>query len=267
VCIENGAQGGCGSVSDSVDGEIVTWVDCRNNRQDLYAQRINGSGETLWDSNGVYVATAVETTAGFYTTFQAVTDGKGGTIITWRDHRAGWDIYSQRVDSKSHVRWDSGGLPVCTDPAWQNDIVMVPDGNRGAIIAWADDRRPPDCSFGSIFAQRVVDTDTDWVDPHFDGGRLPRGFSLSQNWPNPFNANTAIGYQLSAVRPLHTTLKVYNILGEEVRTLVNQRQRSGFYRVVWDGKDKGGRGVSSGIYFYQLRVGRFSRTRKMLLLR
>jgi len=102
---------------------------------------------------------------------------------------------------------------------------------------------------------------------------IPQGIALFQNYPNPFNSNTAISYRLSGFggpttsHLLPITLRIYNILGQEVRTLVNKRQRPGFYRVTWDGKDKGGREVSSGIYFYQLRVGKFSQTRKMVLIR
>ncbi len=103
-------------------------------------------------------------------------------------------------------------------------------------------------------------------------GFVPRSFSLSQNYPNPFNATTIINYELRIKNsPVRTTLKIYNILGEEVVTLVNKRQRPGFYQVVWDGKDKGGRDVSSGIYFCRLEVKGDSwkvvKTRKMLLLR
>ncbi len=96
---------------------------------------------------------------------------------------------------------------------------------------------------------------------------IPSGYTLFQNYPNPFNLTTAISYQLSGVRPRHITLKVYNILGQEVRTLVDEEQKAGNYRVLWDGKDGLGRDVSSGVYFYRLQAGKFSHTRKMILLR
>ncbi len=105
------------------------------------------------------------------------------------------------------------------------------------------------------------------VEPGAGEGLLPFAFDLGQNWPNPFNSTTVIRYSLIVDRPHRTTLKVYNLLGEEVRTLVEGKQRSGFYQVVWDGKNGEGEDVGSGIYFYQLKAGRFSQTRKMLLLR
>jgi len=72
--------------------------------------------------------------------------------------------------------------------------------------------------------------------------------------------------------PIHTTLKIYNVLGEEMRTLVDRKQKGGRYEVSWDGKDKEGREVGSGIYFYQLRVqgqkgGVAQKTKKMVLIR
>ena len=77
---------------------------------------------------------------------------------------------------------------------------------------------------------------------------------LSQNYPNPFNANTVIGYSLNIARPVPVSLKLYNILGKEVRRLVTGTQGRGHYQIVWDGKDNSGKEVASGIYFYQLTV-------------
>ncbi len=96
---------------------------------------------------------------------------------------------------------------------------------------------------------------------------LPRQPSLAQNYPNPFNSNTAISYQLSGVRPHHTTLKVYNILGQEVKTLVDEKQKTGYYKVCWDGRDRSGNLVGSGIYFYRIKAGDYTKTRKMVLIR
>jgi hypothetical protein len=92
-------------------------------------------------------------------------------------------------------------------------------------------------------------------------------FNLFQNYPNPFNANTVIPYSLNLGHPVLTTLKIYNILGKEVRALINTRQGRGNYQVSWDGKDKSGKEVSSGIYFYQLRAGDYRQTKKLVLIK
>ncbi len=99
--------------------------------------------------------------------------------------------------------------------------------------------------------------------------RLPTRFFLSQNYPNPFNSNTAIGYQQSAISSQRSavSLKIYNILGQEIKTLIDEKQAPGYYSVLWDGTNQEGKELPSGVYLYRLRAGRFSQTRKMVLIR
>ena len=98
------------------------------------------------------------------------------------------------------------------------------------------------------------------------------GFDLTQNYPNPFNPTTTIHYtvhgsQFIVHNPIHTTFVVYNILGQKIRTLVNEVKLPGEYKVVWDGKDEKGNSLSSGVYFYRLEIGDRSEVKKMLLVR
>lgn len=107
--------------------------------------------------------------------------------------------------------------------------------------------------------------------------QVPTEYSLAQNYPNPFNPNTTIHYSLPGVErraesggrlmPVHTTLKIYNILGQEVRTLVDEAKEAGYYTVTWDGKDAYGNNVASGVYFYRLTAGNFTATRRMVLMK
>ena len=94
---------------------------------------------------------------------------------------------------------------------------------------------------------------------------IPDDFELFQNYPNPFNPETLIRFQLSQTR--HVLLKIFNTLGQEIRTLADVRYEAGYHSVKWDGKDNNGNPASSGIYFYQLQAGRFSQVKKMMLLR
>ena len=87
---------------------------------------------------------------------------------------------------------------------------------------------------------------------------------LSQNYPNPFNPFTEIQYQLPQGEKV--SLKVYNILGRPVRTLVDAFKEAGVYTVRWDRKDEQGKRVSSGIYLYRFQAGDFVATRKMILM-
>lgn len=90
-------------------------------------------------------------------------------------------------------------------------------------------------------------------------------FDLFQNFPNPFNPETVISYQLPA--PANVELTIFNLLGQPVRTLVQEPQASGRYQVKWDGRNENGIAVASGLYLYRLRAGSFVETRKMMLMR
>ncbi len=95
--------------------------------------------------------------------------------------------------------------------------------------------------------------------------QTPIGFRLFQSYPNPFNQHTVIRYSLS--KSMEVTLVIYNILGQKVRTLVNRERQEGSVSLLWDGRDDQGGDLSSGIYFYQLRAGEFSQSKKMILLK
>ena len=98
--------------------------------------------------------------------------------------------------------------------------------------------------------------------------RIPGSCCLYPNHPNPFNPSTDIRYQISGCScPLRTTLKIYNILGQEVRVLVDDVKEPKYYVVTWDGTDRFGNEMASGIYFYRLTAGEFTATRRMLLLK
>ena len=96
-------------------------------------------------------------------------------------------------------------------------------------------------------------------------GLVPGEFILSQNYPNPFNPETRISYQIPSIEGQdiqHVTLKVYDTLGREVQTLVDENKKAGYYTTILDGND-----VASGVYFYRLEAGDFIQTRRMLLLK
>ncbi len=90
-------------------------------------------------------------------------------------------------------------------------------------------------------------------------------YYLAQNYPNPFNPSTKISWQ-SPVSSWQT-LKIYDVLGNEVATLVNEYKPAGFYEVEFNGHSDSGQNLSSGVYFYQLRINEFVETRKMILLK
>jgi hypothetical protein len=94
----------------------------------------------------------------------------------------------------------------------------------------------------------------------------PTAWVLHQNSPNPFNPQTDIRYQIpQGKHAIHTTLKVYNLIGQEVKTLVDEYQDAGNYTITWDGRDSAGNPVPSGIYFCTMETGETSQAIKMIL--
>lgn len=114
----------------------------------------------------------------------------------------------------------------------------------------------------SLFATQVAD-------PRAPG--LPTAFGLAQNFPNPFQvkeergANTTIAFQLPVAETV--TLEIYDVLGQQVRTLVRDRRAAGFHRITWDGRSAAGWLVQNGVYFYRLTAGSFVQTRKLVVMR
>jgi hypothetical protein len=101
------------------------------------------------------------------------------------------------------------------------------------------------------------------IDPF--ASNTPEGFKLYQNYPNPFNPITTIRYNLP--KRAKVSIKIYDILGREVYTLLNRIQKSGLHSAIWDGRNKSGNFVSSGVYIYQIQTGAWSQSRKMLLMK
>jgi len=97
-------------------------------------------------------------------------------------------------------------------------------------------------------------TDVEYVE------QVPTEFSLSQNFPNPFNPSTKIKY--SVPQSSNVVIKVFDVLGNEIETLVNEEKTSGTYEVTWYAEQ-----LPSGVYFYQLQAGEYIKTKKMLLLK
>jgi hypothetical protein len=88
---------------------------------------------------------------------------------------------------------------------------------------------------------------------------------LRGNYPNPFGEETTIAYTLSGEREVK--IEIYDVLGRRVRRLVGETQAAGLHRVRWDGENRYGTPVGSGVYFYRIKAGDFVETRKMVLVR
>jgi len=115
------------------------------------------------------------------------------------------------------------------------------------------------------FAVMICPKPSNAVEGEEQGALTPKDFELYQNYPNPFNNETLIKFNLR--KSAEVTLVVYNILGQKVRTLLKGRLDAGPQSVSWDGKDEKGNDLSSGIYFYQLKIGQITETKRLVLLK
>jgi hypothetical protein len=98
-----------------------------------------------------------------------------------------------------------------------------------------------------------------------DNNEMPQNFELFQNYPNPFNSTTQIRFQLPSFQKV--SLKILNLMGREVRTLVNEQRPSGSYQILWDGKDNQGNETGTGVYLCVFQAGGYVESRKVLILR
>lgn len=98
-----------------------------------------------------------------------------------------------------------------------------------------------------------------------DPGKIPTEFALYQNYPNPFNASTTIKYDLP--RATRVEVLVYNILGQKVKSLVDEKQEAGKYQIDWNGTNNSGVQVASGLYLYLIRTREFKQVKKMILIK
>jgi len=116
---------------------------------------------------------------------------------------------------------------------------------------------------GGTITYAVLDLDFTWYDS--DNNNIVAHLNLAQNYPNPFNPSTTIGYELKETANVELT--VFNIKGQKVKTLVDERKQPGYHSIVWDGKDSNNREMNSGIYFYKINTGKYSSAKKMILMK
>jgi len=122
---------------------------------------------------------------------------------------------------------------------------------------------------GTVFDSFSIDKTTG-IDEDMSPDRVPVSFKVLQNYPNPFSNKTEISYELPM--DAHTTIEVYNLIGQVVRTLEESNKDAGYYTVVWDGKSENGIKLKNGIYFFHVKaVTREKKnlvdTKKILLIR
>ncbi|MGE5692909.1 MAG: FlgD immunoglobulin-like domain containing protein [Candidatus Zixiibacteriota bacterium] len=190
------------------------------------------------------------------------TDGGAsfGTPVRVTDFSSNWsrtvsNIIPNFGDYNDAVSREIGPNTVRVYATWADSRVQI-DINPDPNIT---DMRPiPSAAYGFVDI-----TKTEGAGKYV--ASVPKNFVLGQNYPNPFNPATRIDYALPEAAKVE--LKVYNLLGQEVRTLVDYEQPAGMHQIVWDGTDASGNGVASGLYFYKLKTPTFAETKQMMFVK
>ena len=300
VCTAANGQTALQLISNEAGGAVAAWQDERgaSGVWDIYAQRINANGSMAWTVNGVSACLA----SANQTTPQLAPDGVGGAVIAWKDDRNGnSDIYSQRVDAAGHtvvatllqsysaaasgtdaiVEWTLSGAAENIDffvlraheppDAFVEIAAGAMPGDPGSSLAGdgaAFSFTDKTCEPGETYRYRVDAREGAGRTTLFETGPVTipaAAIALYQNEPNPFNPSTTIRYFVGA--ECDVSLEVYDIAGRLVRRLESGRAGAGMRAVEWNGLDERGSRSSAGVYFYRLRAGKDTLSRKMILVR
>ena len=290
VCTAPNKQGRGIGVTDDDGGVIISWTDSRySSNPDPYIQRLSSDGTPLWTANGIRMCSAL----GPQYVLGSIPDGEGGAIVSWDDKRSGYfDIYAQRIDGSGGIvattlahmvsSVDAGGIRLewilseelpdaafvisrkdGSENTWRLlENAVVSRGNSGYIFE--DNTVEP----GGVYLYRIKIEEEDGQRLLFETGELNVPSILAalyQNHPNPFNPVTTIRFELP--ERARAIVTIYDVAGREISVIADRIMNAGMNTITWDGHDTTGNSVESGVYFYRLRVGKETLTRKMILLR
>lgn len=233
----------------------------RNKLSYLYEKYLNNQWVLISSDNYTYDASGnmtLKTQEGWqnnqwtiYSTYNYTYDANGNLLLDLQENFNEGQLVSSYRHSYKYFQnklWNEGVYDIWQDSKWipQNttfDLFKNMGSNysyNGCIISLSY----------NIFVTKVRN----------DEVIMPKKYSLSQNFPNPFNPTTTIAYHLPVNS--YTTLRVYDVLGKEVKTLVDEQKMSGNHKIEFDAKN-----ISSGVYFYTLHTKEFTQTKKLILIK
>jgi hypothetical protein len=242
------------------NGLYVVWQDFRSGTDlDLYAQRIDMSGNLQWEASGLEICTET----GDQNEVQIALNNAGGIFLTWTDGRGfyygiyGMDLLPDGTPTREWWVPSEGGL-IGDENQTQYQPAMAFLSEYQMLVAWVDWRSSGAEPLQNLYMQSVLVGYE--VDAEEDIPQLPSRYALHQNYPNPFNPNTAISFELAQAGAV--SLVVYDLLGREVASLLDKTITAGVHSLEWDAGS-----LPTGVYIYRLRAGEFSKAKKMVLLR
>jgi hypothetical protein len=243
---------------------------------------VEGIAETFSVTTGTNVGMATSGTV-------LVTGSVAGDAVVVKEHELGrivefasagnWDGYDPFAEANMQkllvnaVSWAGAGW-LSTDP----DSGFIQAGNSQEMNVFVNSKK---LEYGNYSGQITIQSndplnpviqvpvnlqvDSLATDIEILDQNLPLSFELFQNFPNPFNPETSIQYQISSNQ--HVSIILFDLLGKRVTTLVDKFQNAGRYNVVWNGKDMNGNNAASGVYIYKMTAGPYENNKKLVLLK
>ncbi len=248
--------------TQSANACIVVWFDSRDGDRAVYGQMVDQDGHVI--GSNFRIGSAPNTLYDLDFAHAAMKDD-GRSLVLWRCPESVGDsdaICSCLLDSTGAILENNLRVSDSMFDDRQQYAGAIAPASDGFFAVWMDSRR--DMGWWDIFG-RFLDMVPVDVTNEPDIEAMPQVYALGQNYPNPFNPATTITFALP--KRSQVKLDVINVLGQEVRTLVDEQLPAGEHSVVWDGTDSKGRQVSSGVYFYRLHAGEMTETRQMILLK
>ncbi|HEY3249696.1 MAG TPA: T9SS type A sorting domain-containing protein [Ignavibacteria bacterium] len=233
------------SIAAAGDIIYLVWEDSRNGSEIYYTR--SGNRGVFW-SPEIRLTNAPGTS-----TVPHISVSSSYVHLVWRDSRSGnYEIY-HKLSSDGGLSWGTTDTRLTIDPANSESPSL---GISGSIlhVVWDDNRD----GNSEIYYKRNPTGNPVGITPV--NSEIPDEFSLEQNYPNPFNPTTNVKFQIS--KSSQVKLTVYDILGKEAAILANERLNPGTYEVEWNASS-----FPSGVYFYTLKAGYFSETKKLVLLK
>jgi hypothetical protein len=236
------------SPSFTVSGSVVhvVWYDYRDGNQEIYYKRSTDAGVS-WGADTRLTNNSAESK------YPSVALSGSFVHVVWTDERDGnWEIYYKR-STDAGVSW--GADLRLTNYSYPSEFPSVSVSGSVVHVVWYD------CRDGNGNSEIYYKRDpTGNVGIQNISTEIPSSYSLSQNYPNPFNPTTNIKFAIPKNEFVKIT--VFDILGKELETLLNEQLQPGTYETNWNASN-----YPSGVYFYRLTTGDFSETKRMLMIK
>lgn len=255
---DNGLEQEFATVAVTDHGIITAFCENINGLHDIKAQKFSFAGLPLWGELGFNAVTKDSTQSNP----TLVSFDNNGMVLAWADYLAEEsDIYYNYLNNNGELIYSTNGEILSNAIKSQYEPLAAVIGNN-AYVVWADGRSSGKTEILGLYAQKLSNETVSIDDPF-----TPelQNATLRQNYPNPFNPSTTLSLNLPQKGEIE--LSIYNTKGQLVKKLFTGALDKGEHNFTWNGEDKNGNIVASGVYFYSVRQGDTRQSRKMIMMK